>query len=335
MVKEAKQTRRDTLAKCLALFLLLSVASLAQNPTLQHTDAPQWPYPPEAPKGSPAPPHDGVQLHHLPGSTKAYTMKEIDGPSAVDWFPETHPKVPAAVVDGKPGVYRACGSCHLINGYGKPDEQSLNGLPVAYMQQQLEDMKNDLRHSLGVQAGLINMILVAKALPEADAKEVTEYFHAIGPVKWIRVVEAETVPKTMLGRHGLWIPDPSGAKEPIGNRILEVPESYDRSLLRDPTSGYVAYVPPGSLTKGEALVKTGGGGRIMACLACHGADLRGMGDTIPPIAGRSPTVIGRQLYDFKTGVRHGKNSAMMKAAVEKLTDEDIVDISAYLAFLPQ
>jgi cytochrome c553 len=60
-----------------------------------------------------------------------------------------------------------------------------------------------------------------------------------------------------------------------------------------------------------------------------------MGDTIPPIAGRSPTAIGRQLYDFKTGARRGKDSALMKPAVENLTDEDIVDVSAYLASLPQ
>ena len=73
----------------------------------------------------------------------------------------------------------------------------------------------------------------------------------------------------------------------------------------------------------------------MACTTCHGTDLRGMGDTIPPIAGRSPTATGRQLYDFKTGARHGKDSALMKLDVEKLTDDDIVDISAYLASLPQ
>lgn len=301
----------------------------------QSAGLPQWPYPPDPPKGGPPRPPDDGQPHHLPGSTKSFTMKEIDGTGAVDWFPDAHPKPPVAVADGKAGVYRACGSCHLIDGIGKPDEQSLNGLPVAYMQQQLEDMKNDLRRSSVEQGGQLSMVLVAKAVSGADAKEALAYFHAIGPAKWIRVVESDTVPKTTLGRHGLWIPDPSGAKEPIGNRILELTENYDRTLLRDPTSGYVAYVPTGSLAKGEALVKTGAGGRTMACVACHGADLHGMGDTNPPIAGRSPTVIGRQLYDFKTGARHGQASAMMKPSVDKLTDEDIVNISAYLASLPQ
>jgi cytochrome c553 len=226
-----------------------------------------------------------------------------------------------------------------MNGYGKPDMQSLNDMPVAYMQQQLEDMKNDLRHTSLAEPGADHMILVAKALSEADAEEALEYFHSIGPAKWIRVVETKTVPKTILGQHSISFPDPSGATEPIGNRILELPENYKRTLLRDPTSGFVAYVPPGSLARGEALVTRGTDGRTVACIVCHRAELYRMGDAIPvpvpPITGRSPTAVGRQLYDYKTGARHGKNSAMMKHVVEGLTDEDIVDISAYLASLPQ
>ena len=161
----------------------------------QRTGLPQWPYPLDSAASS-FPPDDG-QPHHVPGSTKAYTLKQqVYGDSAVDWFPETHPKAPTAVIDGKPGAYRACGSCHLINGNGKPEMQSLNGLPVAYMQQQLEDMKNDLRHGAVAAGGTTNMILTAKSVSDADAKEALEYFHSIGPAaKWIRVVEAETVPK--------------------------------------------------------------------------------------------------------------------------------------------
>lgn len=304
-------------------------------PELQHTDLPQWPYTPTPAKGTAVVPPDDGEAHHLPGSTKAFTTKEIDGASAVDWFPDSHPKAPAPVIDGKPGVYRACGTCHLINGYGKSDTENLNGMPVAYMQQQLEDMKGDLRHASVVNMGVITMIPVAKALPADDAKEALEYFHSIGPAKWVRVVETDTVPKTMPGPHRLTAVDTSGAKEPIGNRIIELPESFDRTMLRDPTSGFVAYVPVGSIKKGEVLVKTGAGGRTMACVACHGADLHGGGDTIPPLAGRSPSATGRQLYDFKTGARHGKNSSMMQPVVAKLTDEDIVNISAYLASLAQ
>jgi cytochrome c553 len=310
-------------------------ASYEAPADLQHTDLPQWPYTPTPAKGTAVLPPDDGQPHHLPGSTEAFTTKEIDGASAVDWFPDRHPKAPVPVMEGKPGVYRACGTCHLINGYGKSDTENLNGMPVAYMQQQLEDMKGDLRHASVMNMGVITMIPVAKNLPAEDAKEALEYFHSIGPAKWVRVVETGTVPKTMPGPHRLTAVDPSGAMEPIGNRIIELPESFDRTMLRDPTSGFVAYVPMGSLKKGEALVKTGAGGRTMACVACHGADLHGGGETIPPLAGRSPSATGRQLYDFKTGARHGKNSGIMQPVVAKLTDEDIVNISAYLASLAQ
>ena len=37
-----------------------------------------------------------------------------------------------------------------------------------------------------------------------------------------------------------------GGKEPIGNRIVEMPENLDLVELRDPNSGFVAYVPKGS-----------------------------------------------------------------------------------------
>lgn len=303
---------------------------------VQYVGVPQWPYPQEPPKGS-IPPDDG-QLHHLPGSTKEYTLKQADGTLSVDWFPEAHPKAPIAVTDGKPGSYFSCGSCHLMNGNGLPETQSLNGLPAAYMKQQFEDFKKGLRHtSLGIRLD-VHMIHVAERLSDAEANEAFAYFQSVGPAQWVRVVETETVPKTMPGTNDIGIADidPGGAKEPIGNRIVELPVSYERTLLHDPTSGFVAYVPHGSIAKGKVLVDTGAGGRTFGCAVCHGTDLRGgMSGTAPPIPGRSPIATARQLYDFKTGARHGTNSTMMKPVVNNLTDEDIVDISAYLASLPQ
>jgi hypothetical protein len=75
---------------------------------------------------------------------------------------------------------------------------------------------------------------------------------------WIRVVEAATVPKTRLSGN-VFIPVPEGGTEPIGDRIIESPEDAVRFELRDPRSGFVAYVPPGSLEKGAVLVASGGG----------------------------------------------------------------------------
>ena len=72
------------------------------------------------------------------------------------------------------------------------------------------------------------------------------------------------------------------------------------------------------------------------CGTCHGADLRGMmvGKVIvPTIAGRSPGYIGRALYDFQQAARSGANAVLMKPAVQKLTEDDAIAISAYVASL--
>jgi cytochrome c553 len=89
-------------------------------------------------------------------------------------------------------------------------------------------------------------------------------------------------------------------------------------------------VPKGSLETGKELVTSGGRGKTMACTMCHGPDLKGMGNT-PSIAGRSPSQMTRQIIDFQTGARNGPMAPMMKGVVSKLTTEDIVAITAYLA----
>lgn len=70
----------------------------------------------------------------------------------------------------------------------------------------------------------------------------------------------------------------------------------------------------------------------MQCTGCHGADLKG-NDAVPTIAGRSPTYLFRQLYDFKSGARKGTLSSTMKPAVEKLTIADMIALAAYSASL--
>src|SRR5712672_3313625 len=199
------------------------------------TDYPDWPWP----RGvhEPAKPDDG-QLFHIPGSTKSYTDTQINrSTSTVDWFPELHPAPPAAVTSGKQGAYTACGQCHLIDGRGKPDTADLQGLPVAYFLQQLADMKDDKRHGSVPRATVNDMIPVAKALDDADAKLAAEYFHSVPAARSARVVETDTVPVTHPGPHNVQLVDSNGATEPIGLRIIEVPEDVKRTLLRDATSG--------------------------------------------------------------------------------------------------
>src|SRR4029078_8940357 len=128
--------------------------------------------------------------------------------------------------------------------------------------------------------------------------------------------------------------------EPIGERIIEVPENEEQAeTLRNPHSGFVAYVPMGSIEKGRDLVTTGGTkiigdrivpGRTTPCGLCHGPDLMGVAD-VPPIARRSPIYIGRQLWHMQQCTRNGASAMLMKLIVATLTEEDMVAIAAYVS----
>ena len=195
----------------------------------------------------------------------------------------------------------------------------------------MNDFKSGARKSSDPKkANAARMAAFAKAMTDEEIKAAAEYFGAIKWTPWIKVVETATAPKTRIAG-GLFVALDGNDKEPLGQRIIEVPENAEASeTLRDPHSGFIAYAPVGSIKKGEALVTTGGGGKTVACGACHGADLKGIGP-VPGIAGRSPSYLGRQLYDFQSGARKGVWSDLMKAAVANLSDEDMVNIMAYVA----
>jgi cytochrome c553 len=127
----------------------------------------------------------------------------------------------------------------------------------------------------------------------------------------------------------VFIPAPEGGTEPLGNRIVETPEDAVRFELRDPHSGFIAYAPRNSIAKGAALASSGGT-KTLPCSICHGADLNGLGP-VPGIAGRSPSYIMRQLWDFRQGSRQGVWSPLMKQVVAGLTQDDMLNLSAYVA----
>jgi cytochrome c553 len=204
------------------------------------------------------------------------------------------------------------------------------GLPPVYFIQQMHDFKNDLRKSAEPRkTNTTLMANIAKAMTDDEIKASAEYFGSMTWTPWIKVVESATVPKTRLAG-GMFIPLDGSETEPIAGRIIEVPEFPDRTDLRDPRAGFVAYVPAGSIKKGEVLVTTGGSGRTLACATCHGADLKGLGP-VPGLLGRSPSYQVRQLFDMKIGARKGVWSDLMKAVVANLHDDEMAAIAAYLA----
>ena len=308
---------------------------VAQNQITATHRPPYWAYvvnPPLKVSDNAKKPPDNTRVH-VPDSTATFTLAQtLDFFAPPDWHPADHPAMPKIVATGRAREVFACGYCHLPNGQGRPENASLAGLPAAYIAQQMADFKNGLRKSSEPKHGPTTaMIGVAANANDEEIQTAAKYFSALKPRPWIRVVETDIVPRTHIAGWMFVLSTPAET-EPIGRRIIETPENLQRTELRDDHSGFIVYVPKGSLKKGEALVKTGGAGKTVPCATCHGPDLKGL-DKAPPLAGRSPSYIVRQLYDIQSGARHGAATQVMTSTVTKLAISDMIAIAAYTASL--
>jgi cytochrome c553 len=320
----------------LGLAIAVSGVAVAQTPNAGTPSAlapgsfPAWAYPWDP--DFKVPPADDVP-HRLPGSSAAFSwLQARDLFFSPDWHPDDHPPMPAVVASGRKPDVRACGSCHRSEGTGGPENANLAGLSMTYFVQQMADFKTGARKFSGPQrSSVLLMTAAAKAMTDAEVQAAAEYFSALKPKKIVKVVESDTVPKTNIARL-FFVKREEGGTEPLGGRIIEMPDDVEQFELRDTRSQFTAYVPVGSIVKGEALAKTGGTGATIPCTICHGPDLKGIGP-IPGIAGRSPTYMMRQLYDFQQGTRGGSASALMKPTVEKLSHEDMISLAAYISSL--
>jgi cytochrome c553 len=273
----------------------------------------------------------------VPGSTAKYSLVDVrDGHEVIDWFPGDHPTMLPVIKNGPASLMaergRGCGSCHLPNAKGRPENAPPAGQPVAYTIQTLQDFAAGLRMSADPRKpNTHTMSALAKAMTPEEMKQAAEYFAALPAGPWIRVVEADRIPEAHLeGQGGMYIIKGKQPVEPLGNRIVEAPEDdYQANTVRNPRSGFVAYVPVGSLEKGRQLVSNGGG-KTVACGLCHGPTLQGIVN-IPAIASRSPSYMMRQMWDMKMGTRKGPMTQLMKPIVANLTQDDMLNIVAYLA----
>ena len=336
-----------TAISCGLLFVVATAVSSGaqQNAPAPVTNAPGipgWAYPVAA---AVAAAKDDGTVFHVPNSSIGMTLTQARNASdAPDWHPDEHPAMPDVVRKGRTaeGV-RACGYCHYPNGLGRPENASVAGLPAAYFIQQVNDFKNGLRKTSEPNMRPPQlMVQTAKAATDDDIRAAAEYFSRLPLKPWIKVVESKTAPKTeILG--GMLVPLADKSMEPLGDRIIEVPvDAHLTEGLRDDQSPFVAYVPVGSVAKGEALVTTGGahvtGGKVVpgktaACGTCHGADLTGYMD-VPPLAGRSPSYMVRQMLDMQKGNRNGPGVKWMKPVVANLTLQDMINIAAYVSSRP-
>jgi len=312
-----------------ALFALLagSVAAQAPTPTAIPNGLPTWAYNIPDKVQPAATPLTGTI--HVAGGAKDYDASQVRSTTnPPDWFPDEHPAAPQIVKGPNAPPGAVCGTCHLMSGQGHPESADIAGMPAEYIVRQMQYFKS------GARKDNERMTPIAKNVSDEDVRQAAEYFAAVKPIPWVKVIETATPPKTYVSsdaRHRVL--DPTGGTEPIGHRIIETPVDPMQTSIRNPHSAFIAYVPLGSIAKGEALVKTGGSGKTIQCAICHGDDLHGLGE-VPRLAGLQPVYLARQLICMQNGASAGTAAALMKKVVANLTEDDIISISAYLGSLP-
>lgn len=291
----------------------------------------------QVPPSKVATPSTDPVKYGLPGTDRRFTLAEITNIFApADWYLQDHPPMPDIVAKGRAPDVWACARCHYPNGMGRPENAGIAGLPVDYFIEQMQAFRNGERRSADVRKpNTPLMISFAAGMTDSEIRAAAEYYGSIKYAPWIRVVETDHVPQTIVSA-GMFLQTGKGPEEGLGDRLIEVPEDADMAeIQRSPRVGFIAYVPFGSIKRGEELVTTGGDGKTVACMACHGPDYRGMTlpdvGQMPGLAGRSPSYLFRQLFDIKSGLRHGKRVELMKPVVTNLSNDDMLAIVAFLA----
>jgi cytochrome c553 len=318
--------------KTLSVLVLVLGAGVA--PAAEEAVLPEWLFPIDPntlpPVKPPTKPDDKEPLA-LPHSKLSHTAARIaDQFNPPDWHPEDHGPMPDVVAKGrKPDVW-ACAFCHTPTGQGRPENAPLAGLPEEYIRQQLRDMRSGARKPVGPKEYLPNqaMMKVARAMNDKEIDESAKYFAQQKLRRHVWVVESLRIPRA---EPAAWIYQEVGGTEDLSGRLLEVTNALDRHERRDDRLEYTAYVPPGSLMRGKRLV-TSGDGKTVKCATCHGPTLKGL-ENVPPLAGRSPSYLLRQLLAFKHGLRDTETARQMAPTIEKLELADMVDVSAYLGSL--
>jgi cytochrome c553 len=325
------------------LLLCLSASSLAQaaepakpppSAAMTPLEIPEWLFPIDPNsliKNAPPVKHDDQELLEIPDSTEKFTAARINDPfNPPDWRPASHGPMPDIVSKGRKPVVMACAFCHTPSGQGRPENSSLAGLPEAYIKEQLLDYRSGKRKAIGPGQYLPvqNMIKIAKAMTDQEIDDSAKYFSQQKLRRRVYVIESLRIPRA---ERAAWIWEEVGGTEDLEDRMLEVTQDLARHERRDDRLEYLAYVPPGAINRGKRLV-LGGEGKTVACTQCHLTNLKG-NNLIPPIAGRSPTYLLRQMLAFRNGVRSNEASVQMNPVVEKLTLDEMIDIVAYVSSL--
>lgn len=319
--------------------MAIAIASTIPSPMLLAAEGqfvvPAWAYPGNSSSSPAAAPRDGDALLRVPGSRATFTRAQVTDLFATpDWHPEAHPSMPDVVARGRKPAVHACGYCHLPDGQGRPENAPLAGLPAAYITAQVADIRNGVRRSAWQHAHAPTDLMrsAAEHVTTGDIALAAQYFARLRLTRRVEVVETASVPVTREAGW-LYVPVEGAGIEPLGERVIEVPVDHERHELRDSALVYRAYVPVGSVARGRIIAGDSVGAPGLACVNCHGPDLRGVG-LVPPLAGRSPSYVLRQLLAFRTGMRASPNGQPMATIAAQLDIEDMIATAAYVASLP-
>jgi cytochrome c553 len=309
------------------------ICAVGLPPPARGAEVPAWLFPLDPPSSGGDRPPDTTQHLHLANSRRSFTEAQLnDLFFTPDWHPQSHAPMPAIVLRGRAPGTCACGYCHLPSGQGRPENAPLAGLPAAYIVQQIEDIKSGARRSAWHGPAFVPIDLMRDAsinVTQADSAAAAAYFSAQTLHSHVTVVERERIPR-MREKAWIYAPVPNGGEEALGQRLIEWAPDFARHERHDADARYTAFVPPGSLARGREIFMSGLPGVTQPCSGCHGERLQGMG-LIPPLAGRSPTYLLRQLVAFQTKDRSGLMATPMQVVVAKLELADMISLAAFAA----
>jgi len=122
---------------------------------------------------------------------------------------------------------------------------------------------------------------------------------------------------------GLWDAICSAAGLPLATPSSEPPPLPFKTSDAVLPSMTLAHPSQQSIGRGATLAQR--------CAICHGPTGISQADS-PNLAGQYASVIYKQLLDFRSGAR---TNAVMSPFAANLSDQDIVDLAAYYAYLPR
>jgi cytochrome c553 len=101
-----------------------------------------------------------------------------------------------------------------------------------------------------------------------------------------------------------------------------------------PQVGVAASADASLIQRGASLYAQGSAELgLQACANCHGPGGRGLSHVYPSIAGQPRSYVETQLRRWQGGVRRNDIAGLMDSVAQRMSDEDIRAVSAYVAGL--